>query len=302
MSSPARPTTVEYVSQHPAAKHFLLHFSDTHLLANGGMLYGTADAEGHLQQLLTEFERSGGTPEALIFSGDLADEGEPGAYTRLRAIVEPVADRLGAKLIWAMGNHDNRAAFRAALLDEEPSMAPVDNVIDLDGLRIITLDSTVPGHHFGLVSTGQLRWLEDVLSVPARDGTLLVMHHPPVPSVEVLAVAVELREQHALAAVLRGSDVRSILAGHLHFSTHATFAGIPVSVAAATCYTQDLNVEPGGTRGQDGGQSFNQVHLYDDTVVHSVVPIGRFQTVGKPATAETGRQILKLEHIRIAGA
>jgi Icc protein len=76
----------------------------------------------------------------------------------------------------------------------------------------------------------------------------------------------------------------------------------PLNSANSTHSLQDLNVEPGGTRGQDGGQSFNQVHLYDDTVVHSVVPIGRFQTVGKPATAETGRQILKLEHIRIAGA
>jgi Icc protein len=41
------------------------------------------------------------------------------------------------------------------------------------------------------------------------------MHHPPIPSVQDLAVTVELREQARLAQVLRGTDVRSILAGHL---------------------------------------------------------------------------------------
>ena len=53
------------------------------------------------------------------------------------------------------------------------------------------------------------------------------------------------------------------------------FAGIPVSVASATCYTQDLTVETGGIRPQDTAQSFNLVHVYDDTIVHSVVNIGR---------------------------
>ena len=78
-----------------------------------------------------------------------------------------------------------------------------------------------------------------------------------------LAVLVELRDQAGLAAVVRSSDVRTILAGHLHYSTTATFAGIPVSVASATCYTQDLNVPVGGTRGRDGAQAFNLVHVYD---------------------------------------
>ena len=29
----------------------------------------------------------------------------------------------------------------------------------------------------------------------------------------------------------------------------------------------------GGTRPQDGAQAFNLVHIYDDTIVHSVVPL-----------------------------
>ncbi|HCJ50197.1 MAG TPA: phosphodiesterase, partial [Microbacterium sp.] len=112
-----------------------------------------------------------------------------------------------------------------------------------------------------------------VLATPAPLGTVLAMHHPPVPSVLPLASSVELRDQRRLADVLRGTDVRAIIAGHLHYSTFATFAGIPVSVASSTCYAQDLTVPVGGTRPQDAAQAYNLVHVYDETIVHSVVPI-----------------------------
>lgn len=270
-----------YTAQYPRPKHFLLHLSDTHLVAGDELLYDTVDADGHLRRLFDEFESSGSRPEAIVFTGDLADKGDPRAYRKLRTIVEPVAERLSARLIWVMGNHDDRIALRTALLDEAPSLRPVDAVHNVNGLRIISLDTSVPGHHFGHVTGHQLDWLAEVLSVPAADGTVLAMHHPPIPSVLDLAVAVELREQDSLAAVLNGTDVRSIIAGHLHYSTNATFAGIPVSVASATCYTQDLNVVAGGTRGRDGAQSFNLVHVYPHTVVHSVVPLGAHPTAGK---------------------
>ena len=189
----------------------------------------------------------------MIFTGDLADQGEPEAYAKLRAIVEPACKAMGAKVIWAMGNHDDRANFRAGLLDQAGNDFPVDHSYFVNGLRVITLDTSVPGYHHGELSDDQLDWLPAELATPAPDGTILALHHPPVPSVLDLAVLVELRGQAALAGVLRNSDVRAILAGHLHYSTTATFAGIPVSVASATCYTQDLNVAVGGTRGRDGG-------------------------------------------------
>lgn len=290
-----------YAAQYPRPDHFILHLSDTHFLAGGDPLYGSVDSEGKLRQLFAELEASGSRPEAIVFTGDLADNGEPDAYAKLRTIVEPAANRLGAQVIWVMGNHDDRGSFRGSLLDQEPSSRPVDRVHDINGLRIITLDSTVPGHHYGEVTDAQLVWLARVLSTPAPHGTILAMHHPPVPSVLDLAVTVELRRQRELAAIIRGSDIRSIIAGHLHYSTTATFAGIPVSVASATCYTQDLNVPVGGTRGRNGAQAFNLIHVYDETVLHSVVPIGEYATVAYVTPDETAA-ILAKKGITIAPA
>lgn len=290
-----------YVSQYPRPDHFVLHLSDTHFLAGDGRLYDILDSEAKLRQLFAELEASGSRPEAIVFTGDLADKGEAEAYRALRDIVEPAAERLGAQVIWVMGNHDDRATFRASLLDDVATTDPIDRVIDVNGLRIISLDSTVVGHHYGQVTDDQLLWLHNVLATPAPHGTILAMHHPPVPTVLDLAVTVELRAQRELAAVIRGSDIRSIIAGHLHYSTTATFAGIPVSVASATCYTQDLNVPAGGTRGRDGAQSFNLVHVYDDTVMHSVVPLGNYGSLSY-VTAEETATILERANITIEPA
>ena len=159
----------------------------------------------------------------------------------------------------------------------------------------------MPGHHFGAITTAQLDWLTHELATPAPHGTILAMHHPPIPSVLDLAASVELRDQAQLAAVLRGTDVRSIIAGHLHYSSTAMFAGIPVSVASASCYTQDLNVPVGGTRGRDGAQGFNLVHVYPDTVLHSVVPLGSYAALDYIDAAESARR-LAADGIRIASA
>lgn len=266
-------------AEYPRPDYILLHISDTHLISDGS-LYGAVDPDGRLGELLEQLIHSGIRPDAIVFTGDLADAGEPEAYRKLRKVVEPFAAALGAQVVWVMGNHDDRAELRNWLLDEAPSMAPLDRVCMIDGLRIITLDTSVPGHHYGELTDSQLSWLAAKLAKPAPHGTILALHHPPIPSVLDLAVTVELRDQAALGRVLKGSDVRAILAGHLHYSTNATFVGIPVSVASATCYTQDLTVATGGIRGRDGAQACNLVHVYQDTVVHSVIPLGAGKTVG----------------------
>lgn len=289
-------------AEHPRPQHFILHMSDTHLVGGPEPLYGSVDSEARLRQIFADLEASGSRPEAIVFTGDLADRGEAKAYAKLRKIVEPAAHKLGAEVIWAMGNHDDRATLRSELLNEPADTAPLDRSYMVNGLRIITLDSTVPGNHHGEISHEQLVWLANELLTPAPYGTILALHHPPVPCVQDLAVLVELRDQSRLADVLRGTDVRAILAGHLHYSTSALFAGIPVSVASATCYTQDLTYDDGGTRGRDGAQAYNLVHVYDDTVVHSVVPIGTYRAVGETVPREETRRRLEAAGVQIAAA
>lgn len=263
---------------HPPAQRVIVHLSDTHLLAGNRPLGGRYDTAANLTATLEALERTGVRPDAIVFTGDLTDLGEPEAYAALRAQVEPVAARLGAPIVWVAGNHDERPALREGLLDEPPSLEPVTGVWDLGGLRLIALDSSVPGWHHGDLDAAQLDWLRGILADPAPRGTVLALHHPPLPSHIPFFDILELRHQNEFAQALAGSDVRAILAGHLHYATAGTFAGIPVSVASATCYTMNLQRPPQEVNGMDGGQSFHLVHVYDDTITHSVVPVGEAET------------------------
>lgn len=274
------------IAEYPRPKHFLLHFSDTHWIAGDGDLYGDVDADTSLTQIFSELEASGARPDAMIFTGDIADRGEADAYKRIKSLVTPMAANLGAEVIWAMGNHDDRSTFRTHLLGQPESTEPVTSSHDINGLRVLVIDTSVPGHHYGEISEDQLLWLSNELETPALDGTILALHHPPIPAVLDMAMTVELRDQYKLAEVVRGSDIRTIIGGHLHYSSTATFAGIPVSVASSTCYTQNLNVPVGGTFGRDIGQSFNLMHVYPETILHSVVPIGTGNLVGRYISPE----------------
>ena len=258
---------------HPPARRVIVHLSDTHLLGGDRMLGGRFDSLTNLRATLDAVERLGVRPDALVFTGDIADLGEPDAYRAVRAAVEPVAERLGAPVVWVAGNHDERPELRRDLLGLDPTEEPVTGVWDLGGLRLVALDSSVPGWHHGDLDAGQLEWLRQVLREPAPLGTLLALHHPPLPSHIPLFDILELRHQDALAEVIAGTDVRGILAGHLHYSTHGMFAGVPVSVAAATCYTMNLQRAAEEVNGMDAGQSFHLVHVYDDTITHAVVPV-----------------------------
>jgi 3',5'-cyclic-AMP phosphodiesterase len=263
------------LGQYPAPSHAIAHISDTHFLAGGAKLFGEAETEKNLRAALEQLSHLSSLPEAIVITGDLADLGEPDAYARLRAIVEPAAEAMGSRIIWVMGNHDERPAYAEGLFDASPSEEPQDAVYDVNGLRVISLDTSVPGYHHGELTDAQLDWLRAELATPAPHGTILVMHHPPAPTPLLWAMdMLELHGQDRLADVLRGTDVRAILAGHLHYSSHTTFAGIPVSVASATCYTLALAAKGRLLSGVNANQAFTMVHVYPDSVVHSIVPVG----------------------------
>jgi 3',5'-cyclic AMP phosphodiesterase CpdA len=266
---------VKQLGQYAAPRHVVAHLSDPHLIGGGGLHYGVIDNVDHLRRALARLAAVRPAPQALVLTGDLADRGEPEAYATLRAIVEPAAAEMGAVVVWTMGNHDERAPFARGLFGSDDDGFQ-DRVHEVDGLRIVALDTSVPGYHHGDLLPDQLAWLADVLATPAEHGTLLAMHHPPLP-VPMLRAAelIELHDQQALADVIAGTDVRGILAGHLHLSTWSTFAGVPVSVASASCYTTDPAPVDRFVSGVDANQAFTMVHAYDDRLVHTLVPLER---------------------------
>ena len=261
------------LSQHPRPDFSILHVSDTHLLGEGKLLHGSIDTASRIDDMFERIRHSNLDIRALVFTGDLAERAEPDAYRHLKDLVTPHAEALSAQVIWVMGNHDEREPFSEVLWGEQATSAPRDRAYDVDGLRIIALDTSVPGYHHGELVDEQWEWLAQQLEAPAPRGTLLALHHPPIPTVVPLMGLIELEDQARLWTAIRGSDVRGILAGHLHYSTHTVVDGIPVSVAAAACYNVDLAADSSLLlKGVDRAHASSLVSVYANQLVFSDIP------------------------------
>ncbi|HQD61178.1 MAG TPA: hypothetical protein PLS37_08170, partial [Propioniciclava tarda] len=149
---------------------------------------------------------------------------------------------------------------------------PLNRTYDLRGLRFIALDSVVADRPEGRLSEVSLAWLSEVLATPAVHGSILALHHPPVPPVQDAAGLWPLTNPGALAEVVRGSDVRLIIGGHFHQTSFTTLAGVPVAAASSLTYAQDLTA--GRTlRGQDAHAGFNLIEVHEEQVVVTAVQL-----------------------------
>ena len=162
-------------------EHLLIQISDVHLMPTGELLHGR-DPRDNLVTGLRRLEEVGLRPDVFVLTGDLANSGDPECYEDLAAIMESASQASGAAVICLPGNHDRRPAFRRHLLGWPPAPGPINQVHWHEGLRIVSLDSSVPDEEFGLLADETIEFLVAVLSTSAPDGTILAVHHPPVPS------------------------------------------------------------------------------------------------------------------------
>lgn len=255
-----------------SARRTLVQISDIHVLAEG-LQHGCVDTLANLELVLRRVENSGLRPDLLLLTGDLTDRGEPQAYRLLRRRVEASSEMLGAPVLYLPGNHDERATFRVEILDEAPSDEPIDQVAWCGGLRIVAMDSTVPGEDGGELRPEQLDWLAEQLAVPAVEGTVLAMHHPPVPSPIASMNRIALRHPEQLSEVIAGSDVRIVLAGHNHHAMSGVLGTIPVWLSPASAYQADPLVPDGRFRGYPGA-ACSRIDLWPSTVLATTIIVG----------------------------
>jgi 3',5'-cyclic AMP phosphodiesterase CpdA len=214
------------------APFLLAQISDPHI---GADWHGADPDEGLLravEAILSLPDR----PDALLVSGDLTDNGAAEEYQRVRELLAP----LDLEPHVMPGNHDLRGPLREAFGLPGAGDEPVSYAVDLGPLRLVCLDSTIPGAEGGSLDGGRIEWLDATLAGDPGSPTVLALHHPPlrtqIPTFERIGLAAESRE--ALAAVLaRHPQVTRIVAGHVHRSIIAELAGRAV-VAVPSTYLQ----------------------------------------------------------------
>lgn len=240
----------------PTARHRILHLSDTHFTRDGVDEDGV-DAPAALDRILYD-ARFVPDIDLVVVSGDIADDGSTEGCAGVLERVGRFAAERGIPHIYCTGNHDAREAFAAVFgtghlgsdggdvgrLAEDAGDERAA-VSDVAGLRVITLDSLVPGSVHGLVSDAQLAWLRSILAQPATAGSVVVLHHPPIAlESSPLMKSVNLRNAKRLADALSGTDVQAVLCGHFHLQLSGSLNGVPVWVTPGVVTRIDLTTPP----------------------------------------------------------
>lgn len=195
-----------------APPFLLLQISDTHL---GADWKDDVDPDECLLRAVEAILDLPQRPDALVITGDLTQNGAPEEYERVRQLVAPLD--LPPHVL--PGNHDLREPLRETFLLPGEGEGHISHVVDLGPLRLVCLDSIIPGAEAGALDEGRIEWLEAALAEEPEKPTVIAMHHPPlttaIPTFDAIGLAPEWRA--ALAEVLaRHPQVLRVIAGHVH--------------------------------------------------------------------------------------
>lgn len=222
----------------------IAQISDLHLKAGQRLTYGVVDTLGALRRAVDHLNRLHPRPDIVVISGDLVDFGRPDEY----AVLHPELARLEMPCYLVPGNHDNRQHLLAAFADHAylpmSAGAPLDWVVEEHPVRLIGLDTTIPGAHGGQLLDSQLFWLDEQLARRPDAPTLLILHHPPF----ISGIGHMDREPFINASALeqviaRHPQVERLLCGHLHRPMQRRFGGSLSCVCPGTSHQIVLDLQ-----------------------------------------------------------
>jgi 3',5'-cyclic AMP phosphodiesterase CpdA len=233
-----------------AALDKLIVLTDLHMVPVGRRIVGL-DPHERLRRAVAHINRHHADAVRVICTGDLADRGDTESYLRLKELL----GQLNVPVSLLIGNHDHRERF-LQVFTQSPQDAHgfVQQTIDLPAgganARLVLLDTVMgppyvfPDGHSGYLCQRRLDWLKRQLESAGERSVLVFMHHPPHPTGFAGMDAMALRNGAAFYEVLRRhSNVRHIVAGHVHRTISGSCQGIGFSVFKSTCHQQPMDFE-----------------------------------------------------------
>jgi 3',5'-cyclic-AMP phosphodiesterase len=221
----------------------LAQITDLHVSLPGTLLdrhYHTAALlERAVEHLLALDPR----PDAVAITGDLVDVGSPGEYARLVELLAP----LPMPVHVVPGNHDERDNLRAAFGPRGylPATGFLCYEADVGPVRLLALDTNIPGATGGRLCAERLAWLEARLAEGPDRPTMVLQHHPPFATGLRGMDSMNLDGGEAEAEVIaRHPQVERVLCGHVHRAITRRFAGTLASTCPSTAYQVELDLRP----------------------------------------------------------
>ena len=238
----------------------IAQLSDPHIGVPGTLLYGRVDTADFLARAVAEINRLEPRPDIVVLTGDLVDQGSAEEYDHLRHLLAPLA----MPVFVIPGNHDARGPLRAAFGGDRylPADGFLQYAIEDYPVRLVALDTLIPGKGGGELCGERLAWLDRTLAASPRRPTVAVMHHPPFATGIAYMDNYGLDNAAGLAEVVaRHPQVERILCGHVHRAIDRRFAGTVAGTAPGTAHQVRLNLIPGAPIGFVAEPPGYQLHL-----------------------------------------
>ena len=191
----------------------LAHISDLHVMVEGDRAYGVVDTGPLVERAIANIKAR--SPDAVVISGDLVHKATLEEYERLKVMLAS----LEMPVFLMPGNHDNRDLLRQTFADCAylPKAGFLQYTVEDYPLRLIMLDTNVPGEGRGELDEVRLHWLDQQLAAQPNRPTLLFMHHPPFSTKLAIMDYVGLTGIEALEKIVEKYDcIERIGCGHTH--------------------------------------------------------------------------------------
>ena len=220
----------------------IAQISDMHIRPPGRLAYRQVDTAAFLARAVDHLSRMVPRSDLALATGDLVDAGSPAEYRHLRELLAP----LPMPVYLIPGNHDSREALAAVFTDHD--YLPRDGgfqqyVVERYPVRLIALDTLLPGKGSGLLCEERLAWLAARLAEAPDRPTIIFMHHPPFATGIGHMDQLGLEGAEAMGAVVaRHPRVERVLCGHLHRPIQVRWHGTVVSTAPSTAHQVVLDL------------------------------------------------------------
>src|ERR1700730_5054463 len=215
--------------------------SDLHIKPPGVLAYGRVDTASALERCVAALNEFTPKPDLVVISGDLADTPTAEEYEYLRRLLAP----LKLPFVGIPGNHSARSRVRAAFPRAAYAFptGALNQSVEIGGLDLVLLDSSVPGNPHGELDAPTLQWLEVTLASSPGRPALLFLHHPPFKTGIWHMDRQNLINAGELAPVVRRHPrVQLIATGHVHRAALTMFAGVPATICPAPNHAVDLDL------------------------------------------------------------
>jgi len=184
-------------------------------------------------------------PDIVVITGDLTECGLAAEYAELRELLRVLA----MPVFVIPGNHDRRENLQAGLADlphVAGGLAFLHYTVDEYPVRLVMLDTLVPGHGHGELCPERLAFLEAALAAEPQKPTIVAMHHPPFLCGIEHMDRINLREAAEFTAIIaRHRQVARIICGHHHRPINAPLAHAIASIAPSVAHQVELALSPG---------------------------------------------------------